>query len=420
MERIHPDDLDAYISADRACLDGATDHYAIEYRIRNQSGEWRWIHERGRVTKRAYDGTPLMSAGVCVDIHIHKKIEAALREAEDRYELAINAARLPVWEYDVARDVVTGNAHWHRAMGYHLNDAQAHDRIETWMSDVHPEDCAAHERVYASDAADDTGYYQNEFRVRVANGNYKWLLDRGRVVEHSADGAPRKVVGISLDIDDRRQMETALRASLHEKEVLLQEIHHRVKNNLQIISSLVGMQVRRLQDSSSRETLEQCQHRVQAIALLHEKLYQSSSLASVPLPDYVRSLAQDVIRAASTSATSISLDLALADVSLPIDTAIPCGLILNELVTNALKHAFPDRQQGTIRISARQLDEGRLQLAVIDNGVGLPANFDVRHCRTMGLQLVNTLAGQLAAEFEVVVDGGTSVKLTFPLERKAA
>ena len=418
MARIHPDDLEAYMAADIGRSEGATDHYAVEYRIRNQSGGWRWVHERGRVTSRANDGTPLMSAGVCIDIHTHKNTETALREAEARYELAINAARLPVWEYDVARDIVTGNTHWHRTIGYNLDDEQSRDRIETWLSDVHPDDCAAHERVYASDAADTTGFYQSEFRVRVANGNYKWLLDRGRVVERAVDGAPRKVVGISIDIDDRRRMETALRASLHEKDVLLQEIHHRVKNNLQIISSLVGMQLRRLQDSSSRETLEQCQHRVQAIALVHEKLYQSSSLASVPLPDYVRSLAQDIMRAASTPKTGVSLDLALADISLPIDTAIPCGLILNELITNALKHAFPDGRQGTIRVIAKRLDDGRLQLAVIDNGVGLPASVDVRRCPTLGLQLVHTLAGQLAADYQVVVDGGTSVHLTFPLERK--
>ncbi len=419
LERMHPDDIEAYMAADLGCLEGRTDHYAAEYRIRNQSGEWRWIHERGRVTSRGDDGAPLMSAGVCIDIHTQKKTVAALREAEDRYELAINAARLPVWEYDIERDIVTGNVHWHRTLGYDIDDQQARERSETWLSGIHPEDRAAHEHIYASEAADATGFYQSEFRLRAANGDYRWLLDRARVVERAADGAPRRVVGISLDINDRRQMETALRASLYEKEVLLQEIHHRVKNNLQIISSLVGMQMRRLQDTSSRATLEQCQHRVQAIALIHEKLYQSSSLVSVPLPAYVRSLAQDIVRAASNSATSVSLEFTLADITLPIDTAIPCGLILNELITNALKHAFPDGQQGRIRISIAQPDADHLQLAVIDNGVGLPAGIDVRHCRTMGLQLVNTLAGQLAAQLEVKVDSGTAVQLTFPLERKA-
>ncbi len=419
MERIHPDDLEAYMAADVECLQGHSDHYAVEYRIRNHNGEWRWVHERGRVTSRGDDGTPLLSAGVCIDIHTQKKTVDALRAAEDRYELAINAARLPVWEYDIERDIVTGNVHWHRTLGYEVDDRQARERRETWLSGVHPDDRTAQERIYASEAADATGFYQSEFRLLGANGDYRWLLDRARVVERAADGSPSKVVGISLDIDNRRQMETALRASLHEKEVLLQEIHHRVKNNLQIISSLVGMQMRRLQDASSRETLEQCQHRVQAIALIHEKLYQSSSLASVPLPDYVRSLTQDIMRAASNSATSVSLDFTIADITLPIDTAIPCGLILNELITNALKHAFPDGRPGRIHISIAQPDASRLQLAVIDNGVGLPAGIDVRHCRTMGLQLVNTLAGQLAAELEVKVAEGTCVQLTFPLERKA-
>jgi PAS domain S-box-containing protein len=419
MERIHPDDLEAYMRSDLDCLEGHCDHYAVEYRIRNQIGEWRWVHERGRVASRGADGAPLL-AGVCIDVHNQKKTAAALRAAEDRYELAINAARLPVWEYDIERDIVTGNVYWHRTLGYAVDDQLVREHRDTWLSGIHPDDRAAHERIYASEAADATGFYQSEFRQLGANGTYRWLLDRARVVERAADGSPSKVVGISLDIDDRRQMETALRASLHEKEVLLQEIHHRVKNNLQIISSLVGMQMRRVRDASSRETLEQCQHRVQAIALIHEKLYQSSSLASVPLPDYVRSLTQDIMRAASSSATSVALEFTLADITLPIDTAIPCGLILNELITNALKHAFPGGRQGRIRISIAQPDAGRLQLSVIDNGVGMPAGIDVRHCRTMGLQLVNTLAGQLAAELEVNVAEGTCVQLTFPLERKVA
>ena len=194
-------------------------------------------------------------------------------------------------------------------------------------------------------------------------------------------------------------------ASLRGKEILLQEVHHRVKNNLQIISSLINMQLRRLKDSSSRETLEQCQHRVRAIALIHEKLYQSKSLA------------HDIFQAACAPATTVSLDLTIAEIALPINQAIPCGLILNELITKALKHAFPDGRQGSIRISVDWLDASSLKLTVADNGVGLPAEFDTGRCRSMGLQLVDTLARQLNAQLEVDVHGGASFQLTFQVER---
>ncbi len=136
-----------------------------------------------------------------------------MRRAEVHYRLAVDAARLPVWEYDVASNTVTGNIHWHRTLGYELSEEDAGQRVETWLSDVHPDDVARFEHIFSSDAADDTGFYETEFRIRTRSGAYKWLLERGRVVERDADGAPVKVVGISVDIDSRKRMEDALRDS---------------------------------------------------------------------------------------------------------------------------------------------------------------------------------------------------------------
>ncbi len=417
VERIHPDSIDAYLGVGQPNWYETSDRYTIEYRIRDRNGDWRWIHERGKVTARDSDGTPLLFAGICIDIDAQKQTEAALRRVEGRYELAINAARLPLWEYDAATDAVTGNIYWYQTLGYELTAEEARQRTETWLSDIHPDDLPAQKHFIIGEGADSTDFYESEFRMRVATGEYKWLLDRGRVIERAADGSARKAVGISLDIDARKQMESTLRASLREKEVLLQEVHHRVKNNLQIISSLINMQLRRLKDSSTRETLEQCQHRVQSIALIHEKLYQSKNMASVPLAEYVRSLAGDIHRAANLPATTVSLGVAAADIALPIDTAIPCGLILNELITNALKHAFPEGRRGSIQISIERVDAGRLRLTVADNGVGLPDNFDIRCCQSMGLQLVNMLAAQLDGQLEVAANGGASFQLTFPIDR---
>jgi PAS domain S-box-containing protein len=210
---IHPDDVERYVACDQDCRSGAADHYAVEYRIRTLSGQWRWLHERGKVTARANDGTPEHFVGMCFDRDEHRRMEAALRTAEDRYKLAVDAARLPVWEYDVASNTVTSNLYWHQALGHESSPDDAQQRTETWLSDVHPDDCATQQRVIAPGAADSSGFYQSEFRVRTAGGEYKWLLDRGRVVERAPDGAPRKVMGISLDIDARKRTETALRES---------------------------------------------------------------------------------------------------------------------------------------------------------------------------------------------------------------
>jgi two-component sensor histidine kinase len=176
------------------------------------------------------------------------------------------------------------------------------------------------------------------------------------------------------------------------------------------------MQLRRLKDHGSSGELDECKKRIQAIALVHEKLYQSKHFTSVPLPEYVRSLAGDIIQASNVSREVVSFELSVEDIALPIDKAIPCGLILNELISNALKHAFPGGRPGSIRILFARVDANCLRLTVADDGVGMPIGGEShrRHC--MGLQLVNMLAEQLHAQLEVTVQGGTSFQLTFPIE----
>ncbi|HMG56229.1 MAG TPA: histidine kinase dimerization/phosphoacceptor domain -containing protein, partial [Kofleriaceae bacterium] len=208
-----------------------------------------------------------------------------------------------------------------------------------------------------------------------------------------------------------RQVELA--RSLKEREVLLQEIHHRVKNNLQVISSLINMHVRKLEPGTSRDALEQCQTRVLAIALIHERLYQSKDYSAVHFAEYARSLAASVFHALGVSPSHVELEVAIDDIPLGVDRAIPCGLVLNELMTNALKHAFRDGRPGTLRVALTRLADGRVRLSVGDDGAGIPAGFDIHQVKSMGLQLVCTLAEQLEAELVVTGDGGTSIQLTF-------
>ena len=210
---IHPDDGARYDLSDETCQRTGTDHYSVDYRIRALDGRWRWIHERGKVTARAQDGTVASYVGVCIDVDEMKTTAAALRRVEDLHSLTVGAARLPMWEYDVPTDTLRGNRHWHRTVGYELTEEQARARSETWLSDVHPEDAQQLSRIIESNATDQAGFFENEFRIQLPNGDYRWLLDRARVVERGADGAPLKVVGVSLDIDARKRMENSLRES---------------------------------------------------------------------------------------------------------------------------------------------------------------------------------------------------------------
>jgi PAS domain S-box-containing protein len=226
--------------------------------------------------------------------------------------------------------------------------------------------------------------------------------------------AERRIFTLILrDITERRREEEKIRASLREKEILLKEIHHRVKNNLQIISSLLNLQSAHIRDPRALEVFKEGQGRVRSMALIHEKLYQSADLARVDFSEYIRNLAAYLFRSYEVNAGAVTLNVEAEDVLLGVDTAIPCGLIINELVSNSLKHAFPGATRGAINITLRPDGGERLTLCVSDDGVGLPEGFDLLDTPSLGLQLVNTLARQLGGEVEVGDGAGARFSITF-------
>ena len=204
-----------------------------------------------------------------------------------------------------------------------------------------------------------------------------------------------------------------VRAALAEKEVLLREAHHRVKNNLQVISSLLSLQAEVMRDEKMLVMFQETQQRIKSMALIHEKLYQSQNLMRIDFADYVRSLATMLPQVYRVN-QDIGLEIEAEDVALNLETSIPCGLIINELVSNALKHAFPPgAPSGEVRLALRPAPDGRFALTVSDNGVGLPADLDFRHTETLGLQLVNLLVEQLGGTIELHREGGTTFEVTF-------
>jgi len=218
-------------------------------------------------------------------------------------------------------------------------------------------------------------------------------------------------------VDVQQEMlrsEHAARASLGEKELLLREIHHRVKNNLQVISSLLSLQARHLPDAAARAIFAQSQNRVQSIALVHEQLYLSGDLAHVDFERYVESLIDNLFYTYDADERGIGREIDVGGVQLPIDLAIPCGLLVNELVTNSLKHGFPGGRRGAIRVLLRVDGPGMVCLTVADDGVGVPPGLDLRRTRSLGLDLVFTFAEQLDATIEVRRQGGTAFDVRFP------
>lgn len=218
----------------------------------------------------------------------------------------------------------------------------------------------------------------------------------------------------------RLRAEERVRSSLAEKEVLLREIHHRVKNNLQVISSLLRLQSRKVEDAAVQELFHESQNRVRSMALTHEQLYRSKDLAEVDLERYVRDLATGLFRSYGVDSRKVRLTVDASEAPLPIDLAISCGLIVTELVSNALKHAFPNGRDGELRIELSTDETGRAQLVVADDGVGLPDNVEIESSGTLGLRLVKSLATQLEGTIRSSDDNGTTVCIKFEIPGKEA
>jgi len=227
------------------------------------------------------------------------------------------------------------------------------------------------------------------------------------------DGSYSKMT-VFRDITDQKLAEQQIKSSLKEKESLLSEIHHRVKNNMQVITSLLRLQSAKIKDKKYAGMFKEAESRIRSMALIHEKLYQSKDFAIIDFNGYVKSLANHLIRSCPIGSNKIKLKREIEDISVGLNNAIPCGLIINELISNSLKHAFPTGEGGTIKITLRSMNEDEIELTVSDDGVGIPEEIDMKKTETMGLQLVNILAeNQLDGEIELDRDGGTSFRIRF-------
>jgi two-component sensor histidine kinase len=212
-----------------------------------------------------------------------------------------------------------------------------------------------------------------------------------------------------------KQMEERLRKSLREKETLLKEIHHRVKNNLAVIAGLLNMQSSYLQDEKAKEALQASITRVKTMANIHTQLYQSHDLNKVDFGSFIRDLIGNISQSYGRAVFPVEIHVDTDETRLDIDTSIPCGLILNELLANALKYAFPGGKEGKINVRMRS-EEGHVALTVQDNGIGFPEEINFRETQSLGLELVNLLVGQMNGEIDLKVDGGTTWTITFPIK----
>lgn len=282
---------------------------------------------------------------------------------------------------------------------------------QEWVESYIPTDERPRVLAAIRDAIAAKDVFELEHRVWRADGTIGWTYSRAVPLFDEA-GEIREWFGAASDVTARKEAEHALKAALNEKEALLKEVHHRVKNNLQVITSLLEMQAHASPDAASAAQMEDACTRVASIASMHELLYRSGSFADVDLSSYAGELSRRLVQIYGV-ADRVDVHIHGDGVTLPLERAVPLGLLLNELVSNVCKHAFPPPRSGTLHISLRQ-DADAIYASVADNGVGLDDPAAVERSSTLGLKLVRALAAQLSGGVAASSDGGTRVDLLIP------
>ncbi len=381
-------------------------------------------------------GQILFLASTFEDLTEHKQAEAKLRESEAKLRLLADTIPQLAWMARPDGHIFWYNRRWHEYTGTTAEDMEGWG----WQS-VHDPKALPKvlERWKGSVASGEP--FDMVFPIKGADGLFRPFLTR---VNPLRDEAHRILnwFGTNTDISEQMRAEAQLhelnatlesrvaertealqheedklRASLRVKETLLKEIHHRVKNNLQIVSTLLDLQSDHTSDPQALEMFRESRGRVKSMALIHERLYRSQDMARVDFAEYVRQLADDLYRTYKLS-DDIRLELDIDIPPLPIDLAIPCGLLLNELMSNCFKHAFAGATEGCLRVALRRDGSGANVLIVADTGPGFPAGTDFRNTASFGLQLVNTLVEQLDGEIELTAERGTTFTVRFPKAKK--
>jgi PAS domain S-box-containing protein len=359
-------------------------------------------------------GGESMLVGTVLEITERKQAEEALRQSETRYRMLHESLRDAFVQVAMDGRIVDCNEVYCQMLGY------TRDEVHTLTyRDLTPERWHAFEDYIVQEQIIARGYsdvYEKEYRRK--DGTV-FPVELRTILARDGEGRPCAMWGIVRDITERKQAEERLRATLAEKEAalatnqaLLREVHHRVKNNLQMLCDLMYLQMEAMPEPDQHQDLQDAYSRIYAIARLHEQLYRSMQSGHVAVGEYLRRLAggfEDLF-----SRVSVKVDAEGSDVSLDLDRAIHVGLIVNELITNAAKHAFPKGQPGDVLVRLRSVGD-EVHLQVRDNGQGLPADLDLEQAKTIGLRTVYLLARRLEAKVDIDRNGGTGFTLTFPL-----
>ena len=404
----HPDDLLTSNELLQQMLADEVSTCQIEKRYIHKHGHTVWAFLSVSIV-RDKDGNPLYFISHIQDITEHKKAVKALRGSEEKYRALFEQAPDSILLVDVdTGELVEFNSKTHENLGYTSEEFKKL-KIQDFEVFESEEEVNRHIRKVIRKGSD---IFETKHRTK--DGRIRNILARSRSV---SVGGRNLTLSILSDITDRKIVEERIKAALDDNELLLKEIHHRVKNNLQIVCSLFNLQKESIKDKETFEMVSECQNRIRAIALVHEKLYKSKSFTYINIDEYITDLIKRLFSFYEINPNKIILKVDMDNILLGINTAIPVGLIITELTSNSLQYAFPEGREGEINITVRLIDADEINIVISDNGVGLPANVNIRNAESLGLQIVDTLIKQLKGKIEIHRKGGTKFNIKFRLKK---
>jgi len=408
------EEADFFTNKDKAVLNSKEFLDISEEKIHTKNKGVRTLHTK-KITINDEDGSPKYLLGISEDITERKQSEDMLRENEEYYRSVVENAHDLIIETDNSGLFIYVSPNHKSILGYEPKELVG----TSIFNKIHPDDVKEVLTKFTQAVISQSNGH-GIFRYRHNSGEWRWFETNGRPI-YTPSGQVRIILH-SRDITERKSAEEQIRKSLIEKESLLREIHHRVKNNLQVISSLLSLQSDYAKGIDPSRLFDESQNRISAIALIHEQLYQSEDLAEINIGEYITNLTDNLLTVYGDEGSSVSVEFDTDDLSMDIDTAIPCGLVINELFSNCLKHAFTPVNSGEINGNKSNLiyvgfnsdNTGGLVLSVKDNGVGLPEGLDYKDTESLGLQLVCTLTEQLGGSIEVESGVGSEFRISFP------
>ncbi len=348
------------------------------------------------------------------NLHLEQRVKErteALRESEERFRAIFEQAAAGIAIATPGGRFIRTNQRFCDIVGYTADEILA----LTFQEITHPDDLESDLKMFRQLSAGEIATYSIEKRYIRKDGSPVWIYLAVSVVP-KLSGDPNYFIGVIEDINERVEGQAQIKASLAEKEVLLREIHHRVKNNMQVIISLLRLQSAGIKEKDLAGLFKESQDRIQTMSLIHEKLYQSKDFANIAFDDHVKAIVSGLVASHGIDSEKIHFSIDMAEVTITLDQAIPCGLIINELVTNAFKHAFPHDRRGEIKILLRRLKDQQVELEVNDDGIGIAAGIDLDEVNTLGLELVKTLAKhQLGGEVTLDRTNGTIFQIRFQM-----